>query len=50
MFFKIPYLISYLSGAHTLCAGDIVFWGTVQGGDEKHAEKRKDIKVGNSSM
>ncbi|MCU6747170.1 fumarylacetoacetate hydrolase family protein [Faecalicatena acetigenes] len=45
MFFKIPYLISYLSGAHTLCAGDIVSWGTVQGGDEKHAEKRKDIKV-----
>jgi 2-keto-4-pentenoate hydratase/2-oxohepta-3-ene-1,7-dioic acid hydratase in catechol pathway len=30
MFFKIPYLISYLSEAHTLKAGDIISWGTVQ--------------------
>ncbi len=30
MFFKIPHLISYLSEAHTLLAGDIISWGTVQ--------------------
>lgn len=30
MFFKIPHLVNYLSGAHTLMPGDIVSWGTVQ--------------------
>ena len=30
MYFKIPHLVSYLSGAHTLLPGDIVSWGTVQ--------------------
>lgn len=30
MFFKIPHLVSYLSGAHTLKPGDLVSWGTVQ--------------------
>jgi 2-keto-4-pentenoate hydratase/2-oxohepta-3-ene-1,7-dioic acid hydratase in catechol pathway len=30
MFFKIPHLVSYLSGAHTLLPGDIVSGGTVQ--------------------
>ncbi|HWQ79942.1 MAG TPA: fumarylacetoacetate hydrolase family protein [Anaerovoracaceae bacterium] len=30
MFFKIPLLVNYLSGAHTLLPGDIVSWGTVQ--------------------
>jgi 2-keto-4-pentenoate hydratase/2-oxohepta-3-ene-1,7-dioic acid hydratase in catechol pathway len=30
MFFKIPFLVNYLSGAHTLLPGDIVSWGTVQ--------------------
>lgn len=30
MYFKIPNLVSYLSGAHTLFPGDIISWGTVQ--------------------
>jgi len=29
MYFKIPYLISYLSEAHTLLVGDIISWGTI---------------------